>query len=861
MADSPFPHLHLLFKDRGDAVLEGGGSVNPNVKRNQENRAGHATFLKTKIGGFSTLAKKLKEDRAETGLPTIAGGMAFVLQIPDEDDGTLEFLAEKLGLEIVAEYEDGFLIVASEDLDLKHVIDLANDFAGSIHGSGGMAKILDIDEDPLSGNRIGRILDERLLDKWPFPDDEEFILDVSIEVAAFGIPTKPTLGPKPKPEVKAQREVEYADEKLRYNIEWDEKRIVREDEIERFVRHYKGEICSITDDSHVIDFPDSFSARIRMNGKGFKDLIQNYPNLFEASLPDEIESPVGDDHPDDAPMPEFELLSPVAGSPSICIIDSGIQENHRWLEAAIDREVSRCFIPGKPEDEVADYVKGGGHGTRVAGACLYPQEVPKDGAHQPAFYLLNARVLDENNWLPNRVFPADLLHEIVGHFQKLRGTRIFQHSVAGNVCFRSSRMSIWATCIDLLAYRYDVLFIQAAGNIRDSGRLSNPGILDHLQQGRNYPNYLFEAASRLANPAQSLQALTVGSISSVFYEEADRHSISKERHPSSFSRTGFGMWDSIKPEIVEFGGDDVIDGGNPPRLTNPPEVCPELVRSTLNGGPSFAKDVVGTSFAAPKVANLAGHLAAQFPNQGTLLYRALIVNSARWPTWADDRPLQHRPKIVRAIGYGVPDLSRATENTETRITLITEGNYGIKATEGFIFGIPIPEELRRQGDAYRIRIDVTLSYVAEPRRTRKSRRGYLGVWLDWKASKKRESFETFRTRALKDMDGGDGVDDGNFQWTLGNKKEKDGQTDGVSRRNGTVQKDWVFANSYELPDVFGIVVRGHKGWDRQDPEALAHFALVVSFEAIGADVKIYQYIKVEIEAEIQAAQAKIELPG
>lgn len=859
MPDSSFPHLHLIFKTRGDAILEGGGASNPNVVANQRNRAGHSAFLETKFRDFSTRAKLLKVNRESTGLPRIEGGVSFVLQIPDGDDGMLEFLAERLGIEIVAEYEDGFLIVASEDLDLQHVIDLARGFTESTRGTGGMARILDIDEDPLSSNRINRILDERLQSRWPFPDDEEFTLDVSIEVAAFGLPAKPRITSRSRPEVRAQKEEAYADAKRRYQIGWDERRIAREDEIERFIQHYNGEICSITDESHVIDFPDSFSARIRMSGRGFKDLIQNYPNLFEVSLPDDINAVVGDGSPGDFPTPVFELLPPVPGSPSICVIDSGIQEQHRWLAAAIDGEVSRCFIPGKNPEEVADYVRNGGHGTRVAGACLYPQAVPQAGTYCSPFYLLNARVLDENNGLLSRVFPADLLHEIVSHYQARRGTRIFQHSITSNGACRISRMSTWATAIDFLSYRKDVLFIQAVGNISVRGSLVNPGILDHIQQERVYPDYLSQPASRLSNPAQSLQALTVGSISSSFYEDGDRHSISKEQGPSSFSRSGFGMWDSIKPEVVEFGGDDVIDGGTPPQLTNPPEVCPELVRSTLHGGPPFSKDHVGTSFAAPKIAHIAGQLAAQLPNQGTLLYRALIVNSARWPKWAEDLPVDERPKMVRAIGYGVPDLLRATENTENRITLVTEETYKIGAGEGFIFGIPIPESLRRQGDSYKLRIDVTLSYVAEPRRTRKTRNGYLGVWLDWKSSKKRESFETFRTRALKVVDGGDGIEDGNFAWTLGNKKDRDGQTPGVARRNGTVQKDWVIADSFDLPSVFGIVVRGHKGWDRQNPGATAPFALVASFEAIGTDVKIYEEIKLGIAAEIRAAQPIIEL--
>ena len=322
--------------------------------------------------------------------------------------------------------------------------------------------------------------------------------------------------------------------------------------------------------------------------------------------------------------------------------------------------------------------------------------------------------------------------------------------------------------------------------------------------------------------------------------------------PSSFTRTGFGLWDSIKPEVVEFGGDDVIDSGISPRLTNPPGVCPHLTRSTMHGGPAHSRDAVGTSFSAPKITHIAGLLQALFPNRESLLYRALIANAARWPQWAEDAEIRHRPSIVRAIGYGVPGIDRATKNTENRVTLITEPTYSIHAKEGFIFGVLIPSELRKPGEDYLVRIDVTLSYSAEPRRTRKSRRGYLGVWLDWKSSKRSEPFEVFRARALKDAEEVEGSHDGNFGWVLGNKKKRDGITDGVSRKNGTLQKDWTLARSYELPDIFGIVVRGHEGWDRLNPDATAKFSLAVSFEAIGSNVMIYEKVRQAIEVESQA---------
>jgi len=40
----------------------------------------------------------------------------------------------------------------------------------------------------------------------------------------------------------------------------------------------------------------------------------------------------------------------------VCVIDSGIQEEHRWLAPAMDSASSRCFLPGVAPDDVADYV-------------------------------------------------------------------------------------------------------------------------------------------------------------------------------------------------------------------------------------------------------------------------------------------------------------------------------------------------------------------------------------------------------------------------------------------------------------------------------------------------------------------------
>ena len=84
-------------------------------------------------------------------------------------------------------------------------------------------------------------------------------------------------------------------------------------------------------------------------------------------------------------------------------------------------------------------------------------------------------------------------------------------------------MSPWATSIDDQSYEHDVLFIQATGN------LSKSYIKQCYDEGLEYPHYLFEDDSRIANPSQSLNALTVGSISLNSFESNDEKSIETVR--------------------------------------------------------------------------------------------------------------------------------------------------------------------------------------------------------------------------------------------------------------------------------------------------------------------------------------------
>lgn len=231
----------------------------------------------------------------------------------------------------------------------------------------------------------------------------------------------------------------------------------------------------------------------------------------------------------------------------------------------------------------------------------------------------------------------------------------------------------------------------------------------------------------------------------------------------------------------------------------------------------------------------------------------MIAQSARWPKSINEIDKDECVSTLRHIGYGIPDVERATHNDEYRITLVTPELMELGDDEAHIFQIPIPEELSSIGEDYDILVEITLSYAANPRRTRRYVKGYLSTWLDWCCSRMGENAETFARRIFET--GAVIEDDGDFSWVLGEATNR-GVAEGYSRKNGTLQKDWCIIKSNQLSDAFCVAVRGHKGWGGLFK---AKYSLAVSFEAINQDVAIYEPIRAEIESFIENHEIEIEM--
>lgn len=825
-----FPHLQFVSSVARTFSNTGGSQKSLETKRNEDNIAGHGQKLSRQLFNIQQQWQRDLEAAAAVGLETADGEtIPLFLQI-DPELYDIDKFVKAWDIEIISEEENGFIIASSKSAKIpKLVAKLQKMMSPDPYGTKGMAQLWNIETRDRS---LESVIGTSLLERWTTLEQEkECWVDVSINVGMHM--------PGPPPAIEAT--VEYQAWLDAIN-EYDELSEERQAQLRLVVESNEGSI-----ESEFVSLGDTCDCRVKISGLGIKNIFFYLPYIWEiveSDIAGELRARESEIYAEYDP----DILAPAPEAPRVCVIDSGMQSGHRLLYPAIKNNTS--YVIG--DSSTADAVGNGGHGTRVGGAVLYPNGIPRSGTYQPIAWLQNARILEEVNGqgcLNKALHLPSLMGRIVADHLP---TRLYNMSVTSWLPHLRVHMSAWAAAIDQLSYEYDVLFIVCTGNI--DGDVSKPrrkGILQHLATG-TYPSYLIEPSCSIANPSQSCQAITVGSVSYDKISTATHQSFGEKDMPSAFSRSGLGMWGMVKPDVVEYGGDSVHTTAG--TLVNLPDACPELVSSTLTSSKAVSRDVVGTSFAAPKVAHIAAALQALYPDSKTLLYRALIAQSAHWPEHAEHDVLANKLFHFRTLGYGIPNLERATENTEARVTFITESTLTAKNAKIYVIKIP---GISSPGDTSEYRIEVTLSYVARPRRTRRRLHSYLSTTLQWKMAHLGESLASFKGRLQ--MPYNEALDDERpavsnlgttrVKWQLG--KNPNHYTRDIRIQDSTLQKDWAFVKGYTFPtDNLIFAVTGHEGWEKN--EETIPFAFAVTITSLDGR-RIYEQIelanRIEIEGE------------
>jgi hypothetical protein len=347
--------------------------------------------------------------------------------------------------------------------------------------------------------------------------------------------------------------------------------------------------------------------------------------------------------------------------PVVAVVDSGVSANFiplsHWV---VGRE--SCIAPNYKIDE---------HGTFVSGLISNSFNLNGSDSRFPSCQskIFSVEVLGSDGGDLYSIIQT--MHDVAKVHPEIK---VWNLSLGGNCPVSKSEISTMAIMLDEFQDKYSCLCVVAAGNYENSIRAWPP--CADLDDG-------------ISTPGDSVRALTVGSVAHI-------DGFVKNTEPSSFSRKGPVSNYVQKPEVVHFGGNVLINGGQSIVLG---------VNSIDVDGNSHHD--IGTSFSTPIVSSIAANLFSKIGDRATpSLIKALLIHSANLNQEIAD---EHKSYY----GWGKPQGSEDILSVKDyESTMVFEGQAR-KSFEIRKLPFPIPNCLRTPEGKVRAEFFITLVYQPE----------------------------------------------------------------------------------------------------------------------------------------------------
>lgn len=543
---------------------------------------------------------------------------------------------------------------------------------------------------------------------------------------------------------------------------------------------------------------------------------------------------------------------PPAGSPRICLLDTGVNAGHPLLSVAVGPNDLHAV---DPDWGLADHHPWG-HGTGMAGLALYgdlTEALEGDHRIDLAARLESVKILPP----PPRSNHPDLYGRITeqatyrAEVGESETNRILGMAVTTTDNRNRGRPSSWSAALDKLAHGEEGeprrLWVVCAGN-------------SNQEDWKRYPDHL--ETEEIHDPAQAWNVVTVGASTERWrIEETDRDGWRVIAPPgdlspsTSTSATWQPRW-PLKPDVVAEGGNAALSPTGD-QLDSPDSL--QLLTTHHQPSVRLLTPFGDTSAATALVARLASQLQTRYPSFWPETIRALVIHSASWTQAMEQRygPLRSKgdyERLIRRCGFGVPSLDRALWSANNRLTLIAQEtiqpfirqrkkgkptNY-CSLKELQVYELPWPVKALRMLGEVEVELRVTLSYFIEPN---PSERGYNyrhrysshGLRFDVRAAT--ESLVDFRKRLNKaardEEERSPGTSD-TSGWLVGSK----------ARHRGSIHSDIWRGSAVDLASRQHIAVYPVSGWwkERHHMERWrrkTRYALVVSIHAPEIEVDLY----------------------
>jgi hypothetical protein len=370
-----------------------------------------------------------------------------------------------------------------------------------------------------------------------------------------------------------------------------------------------------------------------------------------------------------------EVSHPPEGATPVFIFDTDINPNHQTLDGAVVDELHK---EGVLES----------HGTAVASLAVCGAVLSAGG-----------EIVQDNNVISVNVSQDDfsrieeIIEGVVEEYSKIYPIIIANLSAnSQNIVYdRKNSVDKLTVLLDDLANKYNCIFVISAGNLFNDNWYQ---VLEDRCHHLGYPNYFKENFTRINPPADSINNITVGSIT--YQQSSD--SLVELKSPTVHTRGNLDGFVFIKPDLVHFDTNykrDFTSEDNGVLMAH-------TDTSTLTSIP-------GTSFSAPLVAHDLMVLHTEYPTLTANSLKGLILHFADREVGQGITSKKIREKL---IGFGLPDIEKAIHSHNHSSTLIIEDEITVgKEKEGRekIIRFPVPHCL--SGDARkRLRINKTLVY-------------------------------------------------------------------------------------------------------------------------------------------------------
>lgn len=391
------------------------------------------------------------------------------------------------------------------------------------------------------------------------------------------------------------------------------------------------------------------------------------------------------------------------------------------------------------------------------------------------------------------------------------------------------------------------LFLISAGNVQ-------PNELTAL----SYPDA--NTMHCVESPGQSWNAITVGAyskdvdiVSDEFQGFSPVAAVGGISPYSSTSETWSSKW-PIKPEVL-------FDGGNVATNGTDYFECPDLSILTTNYRPLVKQfsTIWATSSATAQAAWFCAQVMSEYPEIWPETVRALLVHSASWTDemkrqfCTEDTKTKGRRRLLRACGYGIPNLEKAIQCMDNSVNMVIQGELqpynGKSMNEMHIHALPWPKEVLESLGEENVTMKVTLSYFIEPGPGEvgwKDKYRYPSCGLRFDVINSNESPTDFKKRVNVKMrgddkkDSGDGTS-GSERWYLG----------ADNRDVGSIHSDFCELSAVELSECNQIAVYPVIGWWREHSylgksNNKIRYSLVVSLSTPKQDIDLYTPIITQI---------------